>query len=75
MPAGKEYGAPTSRRKSDRIMLIAIVAALLAIAALAYGLWCDWRASADDGYYEIPQSGTENTVRNPDLDYIQPYDK
>ncbi len=75
VPAGKEYGAPRSRRKSDRIMLIAIVAALLAIAALSYGLWCDWNARSDDGFYEIPQSGTDNTVRNPDLDYIRPYDK
>jgi len=75
VPAGKEYGAPTSRRISDSIMIIAIIAALLAIAALAYGMWCDWRASADDGYYETPQSESETTVRNPDLDYIQPYDK
>lgn len=75
VPAGKEYGAPSSRRKNDIIMIIAIVAATLAIAALAYGFWCDQTTRDDDGFYEIPQSETENTVRNPDLDYIQPYDK
>ena len=75
VPAGKEYGAPDSRRKSDRIMILAIAAAVLAIGALAYGLWCDWNARSEDVFYEIPQNDTKSEVRNPDLDYIQPYDK
>lgn len=75
VPAGKEYGAPDSRRKSDRIMILAIAAAVLAIGALAYGLWCDWNARSEEVFYEIPQNDTKNEVRNPDLDYIQPYDK
>lgn len=76
IPAGREYGASRSSRKGDRIMIFAIVAAVLAIAALAYGYWCDLRASRMDAeMYEIPQAGAEDAVRNPDLDYIEPYDK
>ena len=53
-------------------MKIAIVAALIAVAALAYGMWNDWRASRFDAeiYGDVPESA-ESVVRNPDLDYIE----
>lgn len=79
VPAGREYGASQSnKKKSDIIMIVAIVAATLAIIALAYGWYCDWNSSRMESDMEIygePQPSAESTVRNPDLDYIEPYDK
>lgn len=79
VPAGREYGASQSnKKKSDIIMIVAIVAATLAIIALAYGWYCDWnnsRMESDMDIYGEPQPSAESTVRNPDLDYIEPYDK
>ena len=70
--SGRESAMTRRSNKSDLIMKIAIGAALIAIAALAYGMWNDWRASRLDAeiYGEVPASA-ESTVRNPDLDYIQ----
>ena len=69
--SGHESAMSRRSNKSDLIMKIAIGAALIAIAALAYGMWNDWRASRFDAeiYGEVPESA-ESTVRNPDLDYI-----
>ena len=76
VPAGREYGAPRANRKSDIIMIVAITAALLAIMALGYGTYCEWKNSRmDTEIYGEPQPSAEGTVRNPDLDYIEPYDK
>lgn len=74
----------TARRSSsgDIIIKIAILVALLAIAALLYGLYNDWRAGkifADDApvienseIYEEQPTSAEGGIRNPDLDYITP---
>ena len=57
-----------SRRRNDRILIIAIVAAALAIAALGYGYYCDVRAARmESDYYGVESDG----VTNPDLEYIE----
>ena len=70
--SGRESAMVRRSNKSDLIMKIAIAAALIAVAALAYGMWNDWRASRFDAeiYGEVPESA-ESGVRNPDLDYIE----
>lgn len=56
------------RRRNDRILIIAIVAAALAIAALGYGYYCDVRAARmESDYYGVENEG----VTNPDLEYIE----
>lgn len=76
---GREGATSRKSSKSDLIMKIAIVAALLAIGALVYGFIMDMRASKYDAPYfdnseiydDVPESA-EKEVRNPDLDYITP---
>ena len=60
-------------------MKIAIFAAVLAILALAYGVYNEWRVSHFDEpfisnteIYEQEPVSAEKEVRNPDLDYITP---
>lgn len=56
------------RRRNDRILIIAIVAAALAIAALVYGYYCDVRAARmESDYYGVENEG----VTNPDLEHIE----
>ena len=77
---GREYSNSRKSVTSDMFIKLAIVAAVIATIALAYGLWNDWRASRFDEpmidnseiYEQVPESA-EGEVRNPDLDYIQPY--
>lgn len=76
---GREGATSRKSSKSDLIMKIAIVAALLAIGALVYGFIMDMRASKYDApfidnseIYEDVPSSAEKEVRNPDLDYITP---
>lgn len=76
---GREGATSRKSSNSDIIMKIAIVAAVLAILALAYGVYNDWRNSQYDEpyidnseiYEDVPES-VEQGVRNPDLDYITP---
>lgn len=76
---GRESATSRKSNKSDLIMKLAIFAAVMAILALAYGVWNDWRASKYDEpfidnseiYEDVPDSA-ESEVRNPDLDYITP---
>lgn len=76
---GREGATSRKSSKSDLIMKVAIVAALLAIGALVYGFIMDMRASKYDApfidnseiYEDVPDSA-EKEVRNPDLDYITP---
>ena len=76
---GREGATSRKSSKGDMIIKVAIIAGVLAIAALCYGLWNDWRQSRMDEpyidnseiYEHIPQSA-ESEVRNPDLDYITP---
>lgn len=81
---GRESAAARRSHRGDIIIKIAIAVALLAIAALLYGLYNDWQAgklcSSDD--YASQGLSTEemfedapeqiDDVRNPDLDYITP---
>lgn len=75
---GRESATSRKSSKSDLIMKLAIFAAVLAILALAYGLWNDWQASRYDEpyidnseiYEDVPESAEEG-IRNPDLDYIE----
>lgn len=76
---GREGATSRKSQKSDIIMKIAIFAAVLAILALAYGVYNEWRVSHFDEpfisnteIYEQEPVSAENEVRNPDLDYITP---
>ena len=79
---GREYTGAHKFVTGDLIIKIALAAAVIATLALGYGLWNDWRASSYDESYidnseiydQVPESA-EGEVRNPDLDYIQPYKK
>ncbi|MBQ6581800.1 MAG: hypothetical protein IIX32_07395, partial [Alistipes sp.] len=76
----------TSRKSSTSSLIIvisiAILAALIAMGALAYGLYNDWQNQQYlyEGLYdepttdmvEEPATTAEQGVRNPDLDYITP---
>lgn len=76
---GREGATSRKSNKSDIIMKIAIFAAVLAILALAYGVYNEWRTSSydepfisnSDIYNEEPASAAKE-IRNPDLDYITP---
>lgn len=79
---GRESATARRSNKGDVIIKIAILAAVVAILALAYGLYNDWRfgnlekktssvIENRDIYEEVPKSA-EKGVRNPDLDYITP---
>ena len=72
----------SSSINKGQIIKIAIAAAVIAILALAYGLYNDWRFGTlgeqsapmidnRDIYDVVPESAEEG-VRNPDLDYITP---
>lgn len=76
---GREGATSRKSQKSDIIMKIAIFAAVLAILALAYGVYNEWRVSHFDEpfisnteIYEQEPVSAEKEVRNPDLDYITP---
>ena len=79
---GRESATSRRSNKGDVIIKIAIAAAVIAILALAYGLYNDWRFGTlgeqsapmidhRDIYDVVPESAEEG-VRNPDLDYITP---
>lgn len=72
---GREYAVKHKSSAGDWIMKIAIGAALIAMAALAYGMWNDWRAAKFDSEEvvnetEEMQSAPEQGITNPDLEYI-----
>ena len=75
---GREGATSRKSSKADLVIKIAIGAAIIAILALAYGFWNDWRNHNDmyEGLYEETSyegaSTAEQGVRNPDLDYITP---
>ena len=79
---GRESATSRRTNKGDIIIKIAIAAALIAILALAYGLYNDWRfgSMGDEGItkidnreiYDVVPASAEDGVRNPDLDYITP---
>ena len=76
---GREGATSRKSQKSDIIMKIAIFAAVLAILALAYGVYNEWRVSHFDEpfisnteIYEQEPVSAEKEMRNPDLDYITP---
>lgn len=78
---GREYATSRKSSKSDIIMKIAIGAAVIAMLALGYGFWCDFKAASfDNEEVEVVDSVESTTtaeqgVRNPDLDYITPKSK
>jgi nucleoid DNA-binding protein len=76
---GREGATSRKSSKSDLVIKIAIVAAVIAILALAYGFWNDMRNHKFmyEGLYDEQSvyddtSSVEQGVRNPDLDYITP---
>ncbi len=78
---GREGATSRKSSKGSAIIIIAMIAALLAVLALAYGMYNDWRNQQylyEGLYDEEPQtldaaaSSAEDGVRNPDLDYITP---
>lgn len=64
----RDMGGARSRRRNDRILIIAIVAAALAIAALGYGYYCDLRAARMESEY---YAGPESETANPDMENIE----
>lgn len=77
---GREYATSRKSSKSDIIMKIAIVAAVCAMLALVYGLYCDWKnAKYNDSEASVIETidanenfSAEQGVVNPDLEYITP---
>ena len=79
---GREGATSRKSSKGSVIIVIAILAALIAMGALVYGLYNDWQNQQYlyEGLYdepttdmvEEPASTAEQGVRNPDLDYITP---
>lgn len=79
---GREGATSRKSSKGSVIIVIAILAALIAMGALAYGLYNDWQNQQYlyEGLYdepttdmvEEPATTAEQGVRNPDLDYITP---
>ena len=56
-PDPYRYVDRVSRRRADRFIWIAVIAALLAVAAIAFGLWRDAREKqAENEYIELPQA-------------------
>ncbi len=54
------------RRRADRFIWIAVIAAVLAIAAIAFGLWNDAKEKqADAEYIEQPQAASEIPAAAP----------
>lgn len=58
------------RRRTDRFVWIAVIAAVLALAAIAFGLWHDARKQqAETEYIElpaVPQSDTSASAVQPE---------
>jgi hypothetical protein len=76
---GREGVTSRVSNVSKFIIIFALVAATLAILAIAYGLYNDWRNHQYmyEGLYDEPSvyddtSSAGQGVRNPDLDYITP---
>lgn len=77
---GREGATSRKSSKGSFIIVIAIIAALIAMGALAYGLWNDWnnRQYMYEGLdeeveiFDQTPASAEEGVRNPDLDYITP---
>lgn len=74
---GREYATSRKSSSSDLIMKIAIGAAVIAMLALGYGMWSDWRTAKFDREEpaaveaDEPHSVAEKGIENPDLQYIQ----
>lgn len=74
---GREYATSRKSSSGDVIIKLAIAAAVIAMLALAYGMWNDWRnAKFDSEEVESVEpmdveSKAEEGVENPDLQYIQ----
>ena len=76
---GREGVAKRKSTNGDLIIKIAIVAAVIAVLALAYGFYNNWRNQqylyadpSDEQIYDVAPATAEQGVRNPDLDYITP---
>ena len=75
---GREYATSRESSKGDVFIKIAIAVAVIAVLALLYGFWCDWRNSRyDDENYSVESVdevniSAERTITNPDLEYITP---
>lgn len=78
---GREGATSRKSSKGSLIIVIAMIAAFIAVLALAYGLYNDWRNQQYlyEGLHEEEEqvldqmpSSAEEGVRNPDLDYITP---
>ena len=76
---GREGVAKRKSTNGDLIIKIAIAAAVIAVLALAYGFYNNWRNQqylyadpSDEQIYDVAPVTAEQGVRNPDLDYITP---
>ena len=78
---GREYATSRKSSSSDLIMKIAIGAAVLAMLAIGYGVYCDWKNTYYGGYDDatviedtssVEDITAEKGIVNPDLEYITP---
>ena len=77
---GREGATSRKSSKGSFIIVIAMIAAFIAVLALAYGLYNDWRNQQylyeglheEEQILDLTPSSAEEGVRNPDLDYITP---
>lgn len=72
---GREYATSRKSSKGDVIIKIAMVAALLAVCALAYGFYCNYKNgqfTSDEVEIVEPETTVESGITNPDLEYITP---
>lgn len=53
------YVDQAPRRRADRFIWIAVIAAILALGAIAFGLWHDAREQAETEYIELPANQPE----------------
>lgn len=77
---GREYVINHKTSAGDIFIKVAIAAAVIAVLALGYGMWNDWRNAkfeSDDEVIESVESASapEAGVTNPDLEYITPNNK
>ena len=75
---GREYATSRKSSKGDVIIKIAMVAALLAVCALVYGFYCNYKNgqfASDEVEIIEPETAVESGITNPDLEYITPKEK
>ncbi len=75
---GREYVINHKISPVDIFIKVAMVAALLAVCALVYGFYCNYKNgqfASDEVEIIEPETTVESGITNPDLEYITPKEK